>query len=296
MPEALHHPHVGELLGRCQFPPADTAVVCAVSGGADSLALLALASAAGLDTTAVHVDHGLRSGSAAEALVVERAAARFGAHFRAERVNIEQGSDLEARAREARQTVLGPHALTGHTADDQAETVLINLLRGSGVSGLGAMRPGGRHPILHLRRHETLGLCAMLRLDPVADPSNDDPRFVRNRIRAEVLPLLADISGRDPVPRLVQASAHARDADQLLTLLAGDLDPTDTSALQAAPRGLAAVALRRWLTDAKGHPPTTADLERVMTVVDHVRVACELSGGRRIARTGGVLRIECADR
>ena len=91
MPEEQH-----SLLQRCTFPPPGTSVVCGISGGQDSLALLVLASRAELDVTAVHVDHGLRPGSAAEAEVVEGAAARFGAAFRAERLRIDPGPDLSA--------------------------------------------------------------------------------------------------------------------------------------------------------------------------------------------------------
>ena len=119
-----------------------------MSGGADSTALLALAVRAGLHVTAVHVDHGLRQGSSAEAAVVQANALRLNAAFRAERVDVQDGPNLEARAREVRYAVLPEDVLTGHTADDQAETVLVNLLRGASTSGLAAMRPGHRHPIL----------------------------------------------------------------------------------------------------------------------------------------------------
>ena len=267
-------------------------MVCAVSGGADSLALLVLARAAGLACTAVHVDHGLRPGSAAEADVVAAAASRFGAAFRAERVHLEPGGDLEQRARLARRAVLGPEALTGHTADDQAETLLVNLLRGAGPAGIGAMIPGGIHPILGLRRSETVALCRDMGLEPVHDPSNHDPRFVRNRIRHEVLPLLAEVAGRDPVPLLNRTAQHARDLVACVEVLAADVDPTDTRALALLPPQLAAASLRTWLRNDLGHPPSSAELERVMAVVRHEASACELRGGRRVARTDGRLRIE----
>jgi len=273
------------LLARCTFPAPGTDVVCAVSGGADSLALLALARSAGLTVTAVHVDHGLRPGSVAEAEVVAAAARRFGAHFRAERVEVEPGSDLENRARQARLRVLGPDAMTGHTADDQAETVLLNLLRGAGLAGIAAMEPGHRHPILGLRRAETGKLCAVLGLEPIDDPSNRDPRFVRNRLRHEVLPLLADVADRDPVPLLVRTAAHARRAADDIETMAAELDPTDCRALRAVPVSLAQAALRRWLTGIDGHPPSTSEIERVMDVVENRATACEITPSRRISRS-----------
>ena len=197
------------LLARCAFPPAGTA---AVSGGADSTALLVLAVEAGCDVTAVHVDHGLRSGSATEADHVADLARDLGVPFRAERVVVEPGPNLEARARDARRAVLGPGAMTGHTADDRAETLLLQLVRGAGTTGLAAIRPGPTKPILDLRRHETRALCAERGLGVVDDPSNADPAFRRNRVRAEVLPLLDDIAERDVTPLLARASVGSRPA------------------------------------------------------------------------------------
>ncbi|MDH4277679.1 MAG: tRNA lysidine(34) synthetase TilS [Acidimicrobiia bacterium] len=260
--------------------------MCAVSGGADSLALLVLACRAGLRVTAVHVDHGLRRGSAAEAAVVASAAERFGAGFRSETVVVEPGSDLENRARRARLRVLGPDAMTGHTADDQAETVLINLIRGAGLDGIAAMEPGHRHPILALRRAETEALCAELGLVPVEDPTNRDRRFVRNRIRHEVLPLLGDISDRDAVPLLTRSAEHARRVAADLDILAAELDPTDCRTLSEALPSIARQALRRWLQTATGYPPSSAELERVMAVVRGEVVACEIEPGLRISRSG----------
>ncbi len=235
-----------DLLPRCAFPPAGSPLTCAVSGGPDSLALLVLAVAAGCRVTAVHVDHGLRPGSAAEADVVAAAAARFGAAFRRERVVVPDGPNLEARARAARFAVLPPSVATGHTMDDQAETVLLNLLRGAGLDGVGAMPPGPEHPLLALRRTETTGLCAAVGLTPVADPSNDDRRHLRNRVRHELLPLLADLGRRDPVPLLARQAALAREDAALLDVLAAEAVPDPADAVRGA-RPLARRAVRRWL-------------------------------------------------
>ena len=271
---------------RCTFPLAGTEVTCAVSGGPDSLALLVLAADAGLRVTAVHVDHGLRRGSAAEADVVARAARTVGAAFRAERVEVPEGGDLEARARRARRSVLPDDALFGHTLDDQAETVVLALLRGAGLDGLSAMSPD-RHPILALRRTETEAICAEADLEPVRDPSNDDPRHRRNRVRHEVLPLLDDVADRDVRPLLARAASIAATDVALLDELAAAIDPTDALALAAAPPALARRAVRRWLRalDPEHHPPDLASVERVLAVARGDAVAAQVSGGVEVRRS-----------
>lgn len=272
------------LLGRCSFPPAGSAVTCAVSGGADSLALLVLAVRAGTEVVAVHVDHGLRPGSAAEADVVAAAARRMGAGFRAERAHVAPGPNLEARARRARYSVLPAGALTGHTADDQAETVLLHLLRGAGLDGLAGYHPATR-PLHRLRRAETHALCAELGLVPVRDPTNVDPGFRRNRVRHELLPLLDAIAERDVSAVLAAQAGHLRDDLGLLETLAAAIDPTDARALAAAPVPLARRAVRAWLRAGdEQHPPDAATVERVLGVARGEAVACEVAGGRRVSR------------
>lgn len=261
------------------------------------MALLVLAAAAGLRVTAVHVDHGLRPGSAAEADVVAAVSRRYGAEFRSVRVEVRDGPNLEARARAARRAALPDDAMTGHTADDQAETVLLNLMRGAGLDGLGGIRSGPSKPILELRRVETRNLCASEGLEPVRDPSNQSPLFRRNRVRQELLPLLCAIAERDAGPVIARQAALLREDADLLDHLSADLDPRDVQALRAAPAPLARRALRRWLAAEAGgdehHPPGAATVERVLSVVRGEAAACELPGGRRLARSGGRLCLSC---
>jgi tRNA(Ile)-lysidine synthase len=257
------------------------------------MALLVLAVAAGCEVTAVHVDHGLRSGSESEAEHVRVVAERLGAAFRSETVVVEPGPNLEARARAARHAVLGPDAALGHTTDDRAETLIVNLLRGAGPDGLASIRPGSRHPILDLRRSETERVCELEGIEPFIDPSNVDPMFVRNRIRHEALPLLAEIAGRDLVPILDrQADVFSSVAD-FLKSEAAELDPTDSRALREAPEAVAHVALREWLREGttERHPPDAATIERVMAVVRGESIATDVGGNRRVERTSGKLRI-----
>ena len=281
---------VDELLVRCTFPPAGTAVTCAFSGGADSSALVALAAAAGLAVTAVHVDHGIRPTSGAQAAQAADIAATLGVAFRAVAVRIEPGPNLEARARAARLAALPPGHLTGHTADDQAETVLVNLLRGAGIAGLAGMAPGPTHPLLALRRHETTALCAALGLDVVTDESNDDRRFVRNRIRHEVLPLLDDVARRDVAALLARTAAVLHDDAALLDHHGTAVDPTDARALAAVEPAVARRALRSWLTRS-GYPPDRASVARAYAVATGRARACQVTGGIRVERSRGHLRI-----
>jgi tRNA(Ile)-lysidine synthase len=269
------------LLARCTFPPAGTQVTCAVSGGADSLALLVLAATHGCTVTAVHVDHGLRTESAQEAALVEAAAARFGARFRAVRAPVEPGPNLEARARAARYAQLPPDALTGHTADDQAETMLLNLLRGAGPGGMAGMQRD-RHPLLGLRRHETRALCVRLGLEPADDPSNRDPGFRRNRVRHELIPLLDEIAERDVAAILARQADLFRDDSAILDAFAAAIDPTDARAISAAPPALGRRAVRQWLTG--DHPPDRSTIERVLAVARGDVLACEVGEGRRVER------------
>lgn len=284
-------------LARCSFPDPGTPVVCAVSGGADSSALLILAVAAGCSVTAVHVDHGLRDGSAAEAEFVRDLALRVGASFRSETVEVDRGPNLEARARDARYGVLPADVLTGHTADDQAETMLLNLLRGAGPAGMAGMRVDGRRPLLQLRRADTEAVCARFGVVPIEDAMNQDSSFRRVRVRQELVPLLADIADRDVAAVLAsQAELFAAD-DDLLEALAANLDATDARALAAAPAPLARRAVRRFLQGgpAATHPPDRATVERVRAVAAGNAVGTEVGNGWSVRRTDQRLRLVAPD-
>lgn len=281
-------------------------VVVACSGGSDSLALLVLAAARGLAPVAVHVDHGLRPGSAAEAEVVRAAAARVAAGFRATQVHVAPGANLEARARDARYEALERERvavgaeviLVAHTADDQAETVLLQLLRGAGSAGLAGMaRRRGRivRPLLRVRRHELAAVCAEAGLVPIDDAMNHDLAYRRAWVRHDVLPRLAEGAHRDLVPVLARQAEILRDESELLDALGTELleaaDPAAprTEVLARAPIAVARRAIRAWLG---APPPSAAEVERVMAVVRHERRAAQLVGGRRVTRSGGRLALE----
>jgi tRNA(Ile)-lysidine synthase len=279
-------------------------VVVACSGGPDSLALLALAVTVDLGPLAVYVDHGLRADSSDDARVVMAAAEQLGVVWRSVPVHVEPGPNLEARARDARYDALervrveigASVVLVGHTADDQAETVLLNLLRGSASRGLGGMavrRDALVRPLLHLRRADTEAVCATLGIAPARDVMNDDPSFRRVWIRTEVLPALSAGAGRDLVPVLArQAEVLRADSDYLDELARAAWPPephrAPGSALARLPLPLARRAVRQWLG---APPPSFADVERVLQVARGEVRATELAGGRRVERRAGELHV-----
>jgi tRNA(Ile)-lysidine synthase len=280
--------------------PRPVAVAC--SGGTDSLALLVLSAAAGLDPVAVHVDHGARPESAAEADLVRHRATAVGAGFLGLRVQVDPGPGFEARAREARyqaleraQGQLGAGCvLVGHTRDDQAETVLLNLLRGGAVAGLAGM-PARRgsvvRPLLGVARAELSELCARLGLDPLEDPMNADCAHRRVWLRREVIPLLEAGTGRDLRPLLARQAGVARAESELLDGLAAQAlaeagEPPSAAALAALPTALARRVVRAWL------PVPAASLEHVEAVLEVAggkRRSADIPGGIRVVRSAGHL-------
>jgi tRNA(Ile)-lysidine synthase len=278
-----------ELLTRCNFPPPGSKINCAVSGGHDSMAMLLLAVLNGCEVTAFHVDHSLRQGSDQESKIVAQLAGQLGASFVSKTVKVEPGANLEARARDARFAVLPEPVATGHTADDQAETLMINLLRGAGLQGLAGMRHNHSHPILNLRRSETEMLCRQLEITCVVDPTNADLKFLRNKVRQQLLPLMNEVSQRDVAQILARQADLFRDDSDFLDDLAKQIDPTDAKALLVAPIALARRAIRVWLTET--YPPDAATVERVLDVAHGVTTACEIGMNREVRRSNQRLQI-----
>lgn len=211
--------------------PEGAAVVVALSGGADSLALAAAAAfeapKRGLRVTAVTVDHGLQEDSAEVAATASRAAQELGLEARVMQVDVAGEGGPEAAAREARYdalreaaTTIGASAvLLGHTFDDQAETVLLGLARGSGATSLQGMAPmradnnGVRwiRPLLGTRRETTRAFCVAAELDPWNDPHNLDDRYARVRVRERVLPALETELGPGIAAALVRTAEQLRE-------------------------------------------------------------------------------------
>ena len=203
-------------------------ILAAVSGGADSVALLdvlrELVPSLGFTLACAHVHHGLRAEADADAEFVRDLCERFGLPFHLDRVTVRreppwEGLEAEARrarysALEARALALGAHRIaTGHSADDQAETVLMRLLQGAGprgLAGIAAARGSFIRPLLDARRDDILAHLASRSLGWVEDATNRDPRFLRNRIRHDVLPFLAHALGPDVVDSLCRSAALTR--------------------------------------------------------------------------------------
>ncbi len=295
-------------------------ITVAVSGGADSLALAAAtvveAARQGHPVAAATVDHGLQKGSGRQAADVAAQLRALGyENVTVLPVRVTGGGGPEAAARRARYDALFPLAadgavLLGHTLDDQAETVLLGLSRGSGPRSIAGMapfnRPWGR-PLLGLRRSDTAAAVAEIGLSPWRDPHNDDPSFTRVRLRHEVLPLLEEVLGGGVAAALARTGEQLQEDADVLDGLAADLArrSLDGAALQLAVLQPAPAALRRravrWWLIAAGVSGLTADhLMRVDLLVANpggvaaVRLArparCGHRGRRAAAAPRGLTR------
>ncbi|GDY30767.1 tRNA lysidine(34) synthetase TilS [Gandjariella thermophila] len=295
--------------------PVGEAIAVACSGGADSLALAAatehVAHRRGMAVHGLVVDHRLQPGSAE---VVECAAARLRAfNFDAVRVlpvTVDGPGGTEAAARRARYAALraaqpAPDALIllGHTLDDQAETVLLGLGRGSGPRSIAGMRPldppWGR-PLLDIPRAVTEAACRALGVEPWSDPHNADPRFVRVRLRAEVLPLLEEVLQGGVAEALARTAAQLREDSDALDALADELfaragagADLAVAPLESAPAAVRRRTLRRWLAGRGVRDLTDAQLRAVDALVGRWRGqgGVWLAGGLVAGRAHGRLTV-----
>lgn len=305
--------------------PGD-AVVVACSGGADSLAL---ASAAifeghklGLRIIGATVDHGLQDGSAEQAVRVVEQLARMGVDETVSvRVSVEAaGEGPEAAARQARYAVLdqvaerfgAPLVLLGHTRDDQAETVLLGLTRGSGARSLSGMRAAFdryRRPLLQVGRVDTETACQVEGLDVWEDPHNADFAYTRARIRHRVLPTLEEDLGPGVAETLARTAEQLREDADLLDDIAeaefrglhhggstGDRAELRVGVLERWPAAIRRRVLRLAALEA-GCPPAELTREHVLAI-DRLVTGwrgqrwIDLPGHVRARRTDGVVGFE----
>lgn len=273
--------------------PFDGPAIIGLSGGPDSLALAAAAAAENKDVRCVVVDHGLQDESAEVAERAVQTVQAFGLAAEIVRVDVPPGN-LEAAARSARYEALlayGSDVWVGHTADDQAETLLLGALRGN-PSGMAPRNGRVVRPFLDIRRADTVGACEELGLDPWHDPMNADPAFRRVAMRTQVLPLLSELIGGDAVPAIA-ATADRIAADQALIASLTDLAPTTScSELAEDARPIRRRRLAAWLL-GQGVPVQGDQLDAVEAlVVDwHGQGPVAVAGGRAVVREGGQLAI-----
>lgn len=254
----------------------------ALSGGADSLALTAAATTV-KPTTALIVDHRLQPGSDEVAATAREQALSLGC-VDAQILCVEVGTagGPEAAARTARYEALDAvrgdaPVLLAHTLDDQAETVLLGLGRGSGARSIAGMRPHDPpwyRPLLGIRREVTHAACDELNLTPWQDPHNTDRRYTRARLRAEVLPLLEDVLGGGVAQALARTAAALReDSDTLDTLADRELSELstagglDTARLANLPEAVRRRVIRGWLLAGGASGLTDKQIRGVDTLV-----------------------------
>jgi tRNA(Ile)-lysidine synthase len=289
----------------------DDLVLVACSGGADSLALAAalafVAPRAGLRAGGVTVDHGLQDGSAARAADVASALTALGLDpVRVVAVAVDGHGGPEAAARTARYSALREAAeqagatavLLGHTLDDQAETVLLGLARGSGPRSLAGMPPrrgAFRRPLLGLRRADTIAACAALGLRTWDDPHNGDRRFARVRVRLDVLPALEAALGPGVAEALARTADQLRADAEVLEHISSERSRGDSPLSASSLAGMPAAVRTRVLRSAAvaaGCPAgalTAGHVTRLSELVTDWRGQrwIDLPGGVRASRQSG---------
>lgn len=268
------------LLARLDACERARALIVAYSGGGDSLALLLAASRAGLDVTAVHVDHGLHPDSGHWAALCAENCRALGVDFTCLRVapDTDAGLGIEGAAREARYAALADHAgtrtlMVAHHADDQAETVLLRLLRGAGPHGLSGMRrqrPLGRgtllRPLLDVRRARLRDYVASSQLAVVVDPANADEQHDRSWLRQRIMPQL--VARRPQVVSNLErlAALAAREQEALNWLMSRSVGRAGTAlplaVLRDAPARIRVTLVRTWLMAGGWSPPAERALAR----------------------------------
>jgi tRNA(Ile)-lysidine synthase len=285
-----------------EYVPDNTRLLIACSGGADSMALAdaVRAVSSGRTVRAVVVDHGLQEDSAHRAEATRALLAERGIPAEVRGVRCAGPGGMEAAARRARYAALDAArqsndepVLLGHTLDDQAETVLLGLGRGSGarsISGMASYDPPWLRPLLGVRRATTRAACVALGIPVWDDPHNADPRFTRVRLRTEALPLLEDVRAGGGAEALARTAgqlaedgaaldawaAHARQQAEL----DGDLE---VKALAGHPAAVRRRVLRGWLLDNGVRELTDAQLRRTDELVGRWR------GQGGIALAGGLV-------
>jgi len=305
---------VRECLSSCS---AGDTVLIAVSGGADSLALAAAlvpeTKKLLINLVGVTIDHQLQKSSGEQATKVIAQLSELGiAESEIVKVNVEMIDGLEASARRARYAALDTAAekhnakliFLGHTLNDQAESVLLGLARGSGARSLSGMaRCTGKYcrPLLEITRSETLAACAENNLNPWIDPHNSDSSFARVRVRTDALPKLEESIGHGITEALARSAALLReDADALdgwATQVAADLDLADLEITQLAelPKAIRTRILRMAIY-AAGAPMGSITADHVASVEAfvtswHGQGACSLPGGVKVSRISGRLSL-----
>lgn len=299
---------------------ADQSAIVGVSGGRDSAVLLhALVQAGFRELIVCHLDHSLRAESRDDAQFVADLAHAYRLVHEDEYENVarlakERKLSIEAAAREARYSFFAdvarahwcPRVILAHHADDQVETLLLNLLRGSGATGLGAMRPvsireehGGRleihRPLLSVWRDEIIAYSEAHDVKFREDASNQDKKFTRNRIRHEVLPFLSKSLDRD-VRRALWRSAEIIGAEG--DWLASQTPATCEAELKVADVRALPLALRRrvihaWLRSRNVTDISFDDVEAVEGLVESTRRAkVNVAGGKFVRRRSGRLFVE----
>ncbi|MDA8196812.1 MAG: tRNA lysidine(34) synthetase TilS [Actinomycetota bacterium] len=291
---SINYEAIDKLLNRCHFP-SEGSFHAAVSGGSDSLAMTMIAYSAGLEVEIWNLDHQIRPTSSAESAAVKDFGDWLGIPVHCFKASVSD-RNVEASARNLRKRFFPSNISTGHTMDDQAETFILNMMRGSGIDGLSGMRPSAEKPILNLRKKDTLKICEIFTLNPVEDESNKSDKYRRNRVRMEVIPLLSEISGRDVVPVISRSASILRSDADFLFALSDNVDTACVSELLSYGEPVLARVLRKRIKAISGYPPSARSIDKLLAYMREKRSFALQMEGKVVARVRkGMLSFESLD-
>lgn len=294
---------VDRVSSRTEFP--DRNLVVALSGGADSGALAYLAQLTGQEVRLLHVDHGLTH-SPQMKIAAEAIAIKLEAPLETVEVTVPPGPSIEGQARRVRYRAFAAAVsesealLTGHTRNDQAETVVLNMLRGSGVRGIAGIPPFRPpnifRPLLDVSRSETREIAVLLGLAFRDDPMNLDPLLRRNAVRLEVIPFLERFNAQltDSLARMANAARFDTEhldaeASQIAIETRGQSVRVATGAVQLAEPAIVSRILSRMVRSIREGGPSGVELDRILRVLAGDSSSEQITPGIAVRKEGPML-------
>lgn len=258
----------------------------AVSGGADSVALMCIVYHLGRTASVHHVNHGIRDASNDEAKIVQELAENFQFDFFLYETTI-GFQNMEENARQARQDFLPEDVLTAHSFEDKVETVIMNFMRGATSKGFSPMTD---KPLINITANELDSIVVYYDVSPCVDSTNFTQEHVRNRVRHELIPLMTDISGTNIAKPIIRNSQIALEESEYLDQIASKIDITQCKTAKTENIVILRRATRMWIEENISHKYSEVNITNLVSVVQGETLGTQIAG-KTIRRQNNQLHI-----